>query len=286
MTTRNYSTPNALTAANVRELRRLGKNLNGYSGETIHIDLVLNECLQAARRHHWTPGVINTSNDVQLITLHRPAPSSSHPRRVYISAGIHGDEPAGPLAVQQLLQENCWPNDVEIWLCPCLNPTGFVANRRENAGGTDLNRQYLQPKAHEIIAHIAWLQEQPKFDLCLCLHEDWESNGFYLYELNPDHAPSLAHAILQRVAEVCPIDHSEVIEGRRAQHGLILPPSEDLQRVDWPEALFLIMHKTRLSYTFEAPSDFPLPLRVNALCAATLSAIAALRQATPTTAVL
>ena len=88
------------------------------------------------------------------------------------------------------------PRTLDYWICPCLNPTGFEANRRENAAGTDLNRQYLQPEAHEVIAHIGWLERQPKFDLCLCLHEDWEAHGFYLYELNPDHLSSLAERII------------------------------------------------------------------------------------------
>src|SRR5262249_30881999 len=123
---------------------------------------------------------------------------------------------AGPLAVRQLLRENLWPARAEFWLCPCLNAAGFLLNRRENAEGLDLNRQYHQPVAQETRAHTAWLLRQPRFDLCLCLHEDWEAHGFYIYELNPDNLPSLAEKMLARAAEVCPIDHSETIEGRPA----------------------------------------------------------------------
>jgi hypothetical protein len=39
-------------------------------------------------------------------------------------------------------------------------------------------------------------------------------------------------------------------------------------RPQWPEAFYLITHKSRLSYTLEAPSDYPLPARVAALVAA------------------
>ncbi len=100
--------------------------------------------------------------------------------RVYISTGIHGDEPAGPLAALQLLQEDCWPKDAALWMCPCLNPTGFPLNRRENAQGIDLNRDYRHLETAEVQAHTSWLQRQPAFDLTLCLHEDWESRGFYI----------------------------------------------------------------------------------------------------------
>ncbi len=146
-----------------------------------------------------------------------------------------------------------------------MNPAGFVLNRRENREGMDLNRQYLAPQAPETIAHIAWLSRQPTFDLCLCLHEDWESHGFYLYELNPDQLPSPAETIIARVGEVCPIDRSELIEGWPAQNGIIRPGVDPLARAQWPEAFFLITRKTRLSQTLEAPSDFPLAARVAAL---------------------
>jgi hypothetical protein len=161
----------------------------------------------------------------------------------------------------------------DLWLCPCLNPAGFVLNRRENREGFDLNRQYRTPEASETAAHIEWLTRQPTFDLCLCLHEDWESHGFYLYELNPDHQPSLAEAIVAGVGEVCPIDRSEVIEGRPALNGIIRPGIDPRSRPDWPEAFFLITHKTRLSYTLEAPSDFPLATRVAALVAGVTAAL-------------
>ena len=71
----------------------------------------------------------------------QPSTLNSQPR-IYLSTGIHGDEPAGPLAALRLLQENQWPANAELWFCPCLNPMGFVLNRRENDQGIDLNRQY------------------------------------------------------------------------------------------------------------------------------------------------
>ncbi len=258
-----------------QQLRRLGKNSQGYAGETINITAVLNDCVAAAQAHGWTVERIHPTPKLELLALTRPAArATTAAPRVYLSAGIHGDEPAGPLAVRQLLQDNAWPPELSLWLWPCLNPTGLGLNRRENAEGVDLNRQYLQPTAPETLAHIACLQRQPSFDLCLCLHEDWESHGFYLYELNPDQQPSLAEAMIARVAEVCPIDPSELIEGRPAQNGIIRPSVDPRSRPQWPEAFFLLTHKTRLSYTLEAPSDFPLPVRVAALAAAVNAALA------------
>src|SRR5205809_598701 len=170
----------------------------GYQGETIDIAAVLREVEQAARQFGWVFEPVTAEGGIALPTWLRRSPQPG--RRVYLSAGIHGDEPAGPLAVRQLVQDNLWPAGVDVWLCPCLNPTGFPLNRRENAQGIDLNRQYLHAEAAETRAHIAWLQRQPAFDLTLCLHEDWEAHGFYLYELNPDNRPSQAEEIMRRVA--------------------------------------------------------------------------------------
>jgi hypothetical protein len=262
-------------------MRRLGKNINGYFGERIDITRILSDCVEAARAHGWNVEEIPVNGKQSLLALSRRAQGvtqrSSEPSRaprVYISTGIHGDEPAGPVAARQLLQENAWPLQFDFWLCPCLNPEGFQANRRENNEGLDLNRQYLQPAAAETRAHVAWLERQPSFDLCFCLHEDWESQGFYVYELNADNQPSLAEGIVQRVAEVCPIDLSDSIEGRPAYQGIIRPSVDPRSRPDWPESFFLLTRKTRLSYTVEAPSDFPIAVRVAALVRAVQAGLA------------
>ncbi|MEI9864772.1 MAG: M14 family metallocarboxypeptidase [Limisphaerales bacterium] len=257
-------------------MQRLGKNLGGYFGELIDIRAVLREVETAAQAHGWTSELFYKIGDLKFLALHRQpiSPRASSPApRIYISAGIHGDEPAGPLAALRLIKENQWPADAELWLLPCLNPEGFVLGTRENAGGIDLNRDYRDPKSAEAAAHIAWLERQPDFDLYLCLHEDWESHGFYLYEQNPDERPSLAEKMIVAAKEVCPIDLSEIIEDRPAQSGIIRPNLQPNERPLWPEALYLISHKSRQGYTLEAPSDFPLPARVDALVAAVNAAV-------------
>jgi hypothetical protein len=247
-------------------MQRLGKNIGAYFGEAIDINQVLRDDLEAARQFGWQIEKLPVSASLDLLAFHRCINPAR--KRLYISTGIHGDEPAGPLAVRQLLQEHPWPSDLEIWLCPCLNPTGFPLNRRENVKGVDLNRDYRHLRSDEICAHVAWLQKQPKFDLTLCLHEDWEAHGFYLYELNPDHAPSPAEKVIEAVSKLCAIDLSPEIEGRPAHGGIIRPDLDPTKRPEWPEAFYLIQHKTRHGFTLEAPSDFSLETRVQALMVA------------------
>jgi predicted deacylase len=260
----------------ILRVQKLGKNHGGYHGETIDIRAVLRDVKAAAQTHGWTSELFYKTGDLDSLALHRKplSPRASSPTpRIYISTGIHGDEPAGPLAALRLLQENRWPADAELWLLPCLNPSSFVLNIRGNTDGKDLNRDYRHQETAEVAAHVRWLQRQPRFDLYLCLHEDWESHGFYLYEQNPDNKPSLAEKMIAAAKNVCPIDQSGNIEGRPAQGGIIRPNIAPQERPDWPEAFYLITHKARQGYTLEAPSDFPLPVRVNALVAAVNAAL-------------
>ena len=256
-------------------MQRLGKNHNGYHGETIDIRAVLREVELAAQAHGWTSEIFHEQSGFKWTALNRKAAfkTQNSKLKIYISASIHGDEPAAPLAALRLLQENRWPEHLEIFLLPCLNPFGFTLNQRENAEGIDLNRDYRNPKAAETRAHIAWLESQPQFDFYLCLHEDWESHGFYLYEQNPDNKVSFAEKMIAAVKPVCPIDLAEMIEGREARGGIIRPNISPAERPDWPEAFYLISHLARQGYTLEAPSDFPLATRVNALVAAVNAAI-------------
>jgi len=264
-------------------MQRLGTNKGGYRGETIDIQRVLREIEAARGPGLWLAGGAEAAHaELSLfkcsrrragLTYYWRKVSKSPRKRVYISAGIHGDEPAGPLATLELVRENRWPDDVAITLFPCLNPTGFPLNRRENDQGVDLNRDYRHLQTEEVKMHVAMLDELPSYDLSLLLHEDWESNGFYLYETNPRHEPSLAEKMIELVAKVCPIDTASEIDGWAAQHGIIRPNLKPEERPLWAEAIYLIQNKSRLGYTLEAPSDFPLPIRVAALTAAVHAAL-------------
>ena len=193
--------------------------------------------------------------------------------RIYLSAGIHGDEPAPVLTLLSLIESDEF-NDRATWfLCPMLNPAGIARGVRENAAGVDLNRDYRHLESPEIRDHAKWLRSQPNFDLAICVHEDWESTGFYLYELNPDGRHSLAGPMIDAAKKVCPIDKSPMIEGREAKGGIIRPSANPLEREKWPESIYLQAHHTRLSYTIESPSALPMETRIAALRAALAAAI-------------
>jgi len=249
---------------------RLGVNRAGYRGERIDAASLLKEIRFLANRHRFTEHV-SLAGAHELVFLSRLDRSGP---RCYLSAGIHGDEPAGLVALRDLIRDNAWPDDLNLGICPCLNPQGCELGTRENAAGLDLNRDYRAPQSPEVRLHLAWLASLPPWDISICLHEDWESHGFYLYELNPGNLPSLAGAILESVRAVCPIDHSPWIDGKESTApGLIRPTIDPTQRPDWPESFWLLQNGCPKGYTLEAPSDWPLPVRAKALQTAVQTAV-------------
>lgn len=182
---------------------------------------------------------------------------------VYLSAGMHGDEPAGVLAMRELLNEGVFDDRITWLLCPMINPTGLMAGVRENVQGVDLNRDYLVRETEEVRAHVAWLERQPVPEMFVSLHEDWESTGFYLYEIQKRGCPSTARSILEACAEVIPTEPSGVIDDHavREPGWIFHEPRADFPD-QWPEAIFMAERGTRVSYTLETPSSLPLEKRV------------------------
>ncbi len=189
--------------------------------------------------------------------------------RVYLSSGIHGDEPAAPLALLSLMESGFFDDRATWFVCPLLNPTGFVLRTRENSDNIDLNRDYLDLRSREVAGHVHWLRRQPPFDLVFCLHEDWEPQGFYLYELNSSPLPSIADTMIAAASLHMPIENAAIIDGRESiVPGIIRPVSDPLLRETWPEAIYLSAKHCRLNYTLETPSVRSGDQRIATLVAA------------------
>ncbi|WP_309385569.1 M14 family metallopeptidase [Cerasicoccus frondis] len=196
--------------------------------------------------------------------------TTENPLRLYISAGIHGDEPASSYAALKLLDHPNWFAGCEVYLFPLLNPLGMEMGTRENAQGIDLNRDYQSPTTDETRGHLAALDQLPRCHIYLHLHEDWESTGAYLYAVKPLNEPSATRVLLDAMSECLPIEHATEIDGFPAANGVIDRPPPLADREDWPEVYYLDhLHGSYHGYTLEAPSAFALEKRVGALVHAT-----------------
>jgi protein MpaA len=118
---------------------------------------------------------------------------------VLISAGMHGDEPAGPAAIIHFLERNNSHlfEHFNFLLLPCINSAGFEHNKRENPDGIDINRSFER----DDIAEVNIVKEALhglRFAFTIDFHEDWEATGFYLYENKRDkewQGPAIINAV-------------------------------------------------------------------------------------------
>jgi len=123
---------------------------------------------------------------------------SERPHTVSLSAGIHGDEPAAPWALYDLVRSRLLDTRFGYRIWPCLNPEGLAAGTRATADGTDLNRTFgrggTSPEARAVIT----ANRDRRFALHVDLHEDPVANGAYVYEPLPDGArPRFAAGVVR-----------------------------------------------------------------------------------------
>lgn len=246
------------------------------------------EVEDAARLGGWTVRYLSPCPSSTRPWLQRPARSGAGAPRFYLSAGIHGDEVAGPLAVLEMLRLPDFFADHDTTIFPILNPEGLARALRGNADNIDLNRDYKNTKSEEIRGHLAVLPSLGRYDAAMMLHEDYEGIGAYLYELNKGPVKELGKGIIAAMGECVPIDERPEIEEVVARGGIIqrsditlkYGPIED--REEWPEAIYLSLYHTDIAYTTETPLPFPLEKRVQAQIAAVRTVLEALGNRKPT----
>ena len=180
---------------------------------------------------------------------------------IYLSAGIHGDEPASTEGLLIWAQKNvALLRRLNVLIFPCLNPWGLTSNCRLNADGRDLNRSFNSDAIPQITAQKRVMGKR-RFDLALNLHEDYDAIGLYAYEV-PGQKTHWGEKILKAAARHLPIDTRRNIEGRAASGGVVRRSIKLDVMPDWPEAFVLHLVHSHRVFTFETPSEFHLDDRV------------------------
>ena len=147
----------------------------------------------------------------------RPHPNGAN---VYLSAGIHGDEPAsceGLICWAESRPESLTTENFLIF--PCLNPWGLVNNIRTDSQHRDLNRSYHLQEVMQTVAHLNILKGK-RFDGALSLHEDYDAEGLYLYEIRGP-LPPWGEILRDAASAYIPIDKRQRIEGRKSEKGIV-----------------------------------------------------------------
>ncbi len=217
-----------------------------------------------------------------------PTPTGSYPikkivlgqgnsRRALISAGMHGDEPAGVGAVCEFLESGRHLPFLETWeltVLPCINPYGFEHGTRENHQGIDLNRMFREESPPAEVVLTQSIVTSSSYDLSLELHEDCESSGYYLYEkAEPPLKKSLGFRIIEAVKDLMPINRDEEIEGTPSEHGVIQRLKDPKDMEWWPMALYSLATGPTHCITLETATHFSMETRIEAHVTALVTAL-------------
>lgn len=223
-----------------------------------------------ARGLRLTPYASASGYDLFYAATRRPAPGKPW---IYLSAGIHGDEAGATEGCLEWLATTRLAFDrFNLLAFPCLNPWGLVNNCRLDADGRDLNRTYHDDTVPQTAAHKAILAEHATrhgiagrrpLALALALHEDYDANGVYIYELK-DHRPYWAEELLAAAAPHVPADTRRSIEGRSSKAGIVRRKITPDIMPQHPEAFTLHFQYAERTFTAETPSEAHLDARVAA----------------------
>lgn len=218
-------------------------------------------------------GEVQTEAGVCPFLRLKKKPSIGAPK-ILLSAGIHGDEPAGPHAIDSLLQkisnhEMTLPI-INLDIFPLINPSGFFKRTRVNQNGFDLNRCFATGHPPDEIRMMMDYLKNRSYELSIEFHEDIDTKGFYLYEHQPSNGLNATRwgneitSLLRKKG--FPINDAPVIEGMPATNGVISPRRKRrsfFRRHGWPQAFYMHKHGTSRTLTLETPPCLPLEDRVS-----------------------
>jgi murein peptide amidase A len=203
---------------------------------------------------------IYVSGDYPVLFIHTPVAAGP---RLYLSAGVHGDEAAPVSALLEWAADNtALLTTLPVAIFPLFNPSGLTLNTRADHKGIDLNRRF-HDACHPHIK--AWWNAigDMRFSHGLCMHEDYDAQGIYCYELSRSARLDCAERMIEACEAHIPRDPRVSIDGRAVRQGFLRrrkPP--DLPGM--PEAVALYMHSTDHTMTFETPSEHSLADRIGA----------------------
>lgn len=223
--------------------------------------------------------IIGAVGEYPIHRISLPNASAKSPN-ILLTAGVHGDEPAGVETVLHLLESQ----ECEILapfsftIVPCVNPSGYVDNTRANRQGADINRSFEEDGVAEVRLIKDLLQGQ-QIDCFIDLHEDWEAKGFYLYE-GRRNKNWIGADIISAVEAIGPIDADGDIGGEEDNED---DSNEPISRgafavaATWGTvglAPYVLEYHAPHVLIFETPTSWEIDRRVAAHLAALKSVLA------------
>lgn len=189
--------------------------------------------------------------------------------RLGIFATIHGDEPQGAEALIELARLSRRMPEIfrgyELQLYPLCNPTGYEDGTRHSRRGEDLNRHFWRGSREPEVVLLEREIAARQFHGIMALHADDTSDGIYGFVRGATISRELLMPALAAASRHIAINRAAVIDGFRAQEGVIVEGYDGILSAGQIEP-------RPFEIVFETPADEPVNLQVQASVAA-LSAI-------------
>jgi hypothetical protein len=195
------------------------------------------------------------------IKLFSIANRSGFKYRAFLSGGIHGNEPAGAETMGRFIEAlagdaSLFPG-ISFDIVPITNPWGWSHDKRHNADGKDINRDFAAFSSQEAKIISGYLEGQ-HYDLMIDDHEDPDGKGFYLYQYAMP-GQSLSRKVIGAVREMgFPIEQDVNMITLKTDDGLIDAPLWGLwymqatRQLSFPN--YCRLYKSDTVFTVETPT--------------------------------
>lgn len=184
------------------------------------------EALSSARRRLTPMTLVPGSGCFALERFTFRGPPAAHDAiRIGVFAGIHGDEPAGPLAALRLLETvadtPALAAGYVLDVYPVTNPHGLEAGTRHDSLGLDLNREFWRGSGRPEVRVLEAELRARRFDGLIALHADDTCEGLYGYAHGRLLNEELLRPALTASTRHLPLDRRPLIDGFAAEAGVI-----------------------------------------------------------------
>jgi hypothetical protein len=201
---------------------------------------------------------------------------------ILVSAGVHGEEPAGVFALLDFLEGGSGQLDrkkLNLLALPCINPVGFEYGVRFGSGGVDLNRNFksdtVQPE--NLLVQRAIAQAGGPFLATLDLHEidpEWSAEGFvasdnprdfYLYECCEQKERRIGHHLVAAAEQISPACKWDRIYLDKNSGGVVWYPegaANPVYALGTTLEGYLQAGYTKHAFTLETPAGLLISVRV------------------------
>jgi hypothetical protein len=96
--------------------------------------------------------------------------------RLFIMAGVHGEETAPIIAIKTCLHDKL----KDVWFLPCLNIQGYKENNRF-CGTKNLNDEFRKDTKLEFMQEFLEILEKEKPEVFVDMHEDTDAANDYIW---------------------------------------------------------------------------------------------------------